>query len=145
MGLETWTAEEEPGAEEDEQRGAEEVALERKRQLEAVCPQMHEVGEVLARVEDLIPARPVYATRVGSTACLTPQAAAAGRRKQLRALEEQKAIILVPHDLHLAGAKHIRSEWLDDYTASRAEVKSRLVATKVRAIPETTVSWVLLH
>ena len=33
MGLETWTGEEELGADEEEQPGAEEVALERKKQL----------------------------------------------------------------------------------------------------------------
>ena len=38
MGLETWTGEEELGADEEEQPGAEEVTLERKKQLEAVCP-----------------------------------------------------------------------------------------------------------
>ena len=34
MGLETWTAEAQPGGEEEEQPGAEELALERKRQFE---------------------------------------------------------------------------------------------------------------
>ena len=48
MGLETWTAEKEPGAKEEEQPGAKEKALERKRQLEAIRPQMLKVGEVLA-------------------------------------------------------------------------------------------------
>ena len=38
----------------------------------------------------------------------------AGRRWQLRALEEQRAIILVPHDVPLAAAKRIRSKWLDE-------------------------------
>ena len=41
---------------------------------------------------------------------------AAGRRKQLRAREEQKTIILVPRDFSLAGAKRIRSKWLGDCT-----------------------------
>ena len=51
-----WTAEEKPGADEEEQPGAEEVALERKRQFEAVCPQMLGLGEVLATptLEDLV-------------------------------------------------------------------------------------------
>ena len=66
-----------------------------------------------------------------SGAELDPQAVAAGRRRQLRAHEEQKAIILVPCDFPLAGAKRIGSKWLDDYTASGDEVKSRLVATEV--------------
>ena len=57
------------------------------------------------------PTRPVYDTKSG--AALDPQAVAADRRKHLRALEEQKAIILVPHDFSLAGAKRIRSKWLD--------------------------------
>ena len=49
MGLETWTAEQEPGADdEEEQPGAEEMALERKKQFEAVCPLLLETGEVLA-------------------------------------------------------------------------------------------------
>ena len=131
MGLETWTAEQEPGADEEEQPGAEEVALERKKQFEAVCPLLLQVGEVLAApaLEDLTPAKSVYATKSGAE--LDPRAVAPGRRKQLRALEEQKAIILVPHDFPLAGAKRIRSKWLDDYTTSGTEVKSRLVATEV--------------
>ena len=103
MGLETCTAEQEPGADEEEQPGAEEVALERKKQFEAVCPLLLEVGEVRAAptLEDLTPAKPVYATKSGAE--LDPQPVAAGRRKQLRALEEQKAIILVPHDFPLPG------------------------------------------
>ena len=68
MGLETWTAEEEPIAEEEVQPGAEEVAFWRKRQFEAVCPQMLEVGEVLAAsaLKDLIPSRQVHATKSGA-------------------------------------------------------------------------------
>ena len=107
------------------------MALERKKQFEAVCSLLLETGEVLAvpTLEDLTPAMLVYATKSG--AVLDPQAVAAGRRKQLQALEEQKAIILVPHDFPLAGAKRIRSKWLDDYSSSGTEVKSRLVATEV--------------
>ena len=71
----------------------------------------------------------VYATKSG--AVLDPQAVPAGRRKQLQAIEEQKAIILVPHDFPLAGAKRTRSKWLDDYSSSGTEVKTRLVATEV--------------
>ena len=58
---------------------------------------------------------------------------AAGRRKQVCALEEQKTIILVPHehDFPLARAKRILSKWLDDCTTSGAEVESRLVTTEV--------------
>ena len=92
MGLETWTAEQEPGADdEEEQPGAEEMALERKKQFEAVCPLLLETGEVLAAptLEDLTPPMLVYATKSG--AVLDPQAVAAGRRKQLQALKEQKA------------------------------------------------------
>ena len=132
MGLETWTAEQEPGADdEEEQPGAEEMALERKKQFEAVCPLLLETGEVLAvpTLEDLTPAMLVYATKSG--AVLDPQAVAAGRRMQLQALEEKEAIIQVPHDFPLADAKRIRSKWLDDYSSSGAEVKSRLVATEV--------------
>ena len=105
--------------------------LDRKKQFEAVCPLLLEAGEVLAvpTVEDLTPAMLVYAPKSG--AVLDPQAVAAGRGKQLQALEEQKAIILVPHDFPLAGAKRIRSKWLDDYSSSGTEVKSRLVATEV--------------
>ena len=64
MGLETWTAEEEPGADEEEQPGAEEVALERKKLFEAVWSLLLEVGEVLAAptLENLTPANPVHAT-----------------------------------------------------------------------------------
>ena len=80
-------------------------------------------------MEDFIPARPVYATKLGPE--LDPQAVSAGCRKQLRALEDQKAIILVPHDFPLARAKRIRSKWLDDCTSIGAEVKSRLVATEM--------------
>ena len=110
MGRETWTAEDEPGAEEEEQPGAEEEALERKRHIEAIRPQTLEVGEVLVAPapKDLTPAAPVYGTK--SETELDPQAVAARRRKQLRALEMQKAIILVPHDFPLAGAKRIRSK-----------------------------------
>ena len=130
MGLETWTGEEELGADEEEQPGAEEVALERKKQLEAVCPPLREVGEVLTAptLDDPTPAKPVYATKSGAE--LDPQAVAAVRRKQLRALEDQKAIILV-HDLPLAGTERIRSKWHDDGTTGGTEVKSRLVATEV--------------
>ena len=129
MGLEIWTVEEEPGAE--ELAGAKDVALERKKQFEAVCPQLLQVGEALAvpALKDLIPARPVYATKWGAE--LDPRAVAAGHRKLQRALEEQKAVILVPHDFPLAGAKHIRSKWLDYWTFSGAEGRSRLVATEV--------------
>ena len=129
MGLATWTAEQEPGADgEEEQPGAEEMALERKKQL---CPLLLETGEVLAAptLEDIAPATLVHATKSG--AVLDQQAVTAGRRKQLQALEEQKAIILVPHDFPLAGVKRIRSKWLDDYSSSGTEVKSRLVATEV--------------
>ena len=131
MGLQTGTGEEEPGAQEEEQPGAEEMVLERKRQFEAVCPQMLEVGEVLAApaLKDLTPARLVYSTKPGAE--LDPQAVAAGRREQPRALGEQKAIVLVPQNFPLAGAKRISREWLDGYTASGAEVKSRVVATEV--------------
>ena len=127
MGLETWTAEQEAGSDdEEEQPGAEEVALERKKQFEAVCPLLLETGEVLVAptLEDLTPAKLVYATK--SSAVLDPQAVAAG--KQLQVLEEQKAIILVPHDFPLAGAKRIRSKWLDDYSSSG---RGGLVATEV--------------
>ena len=74
-----------------------------------------EVGNVLAALalEDLIPARPVYGTMSGTE--LDPQAVAAGRRKQA-SLEEQKAIILVPRDLPLDGAKRIRIMWLTNTT-----------------------------
>ena len=67
---------------------AEEEVLERKRQFEAIRPQMLEVCEVLPApaLEDLIPARPVYGTKWGTE--LDPQAVAAGRRKQLGSLEE---------------------------------------------------------
>ena len=75
MGLETWTAEEELGADEEEQPGAEEVALERTKQFEAVFPLLLEVGEGAGG------ANTVYATKSGAE--LDPQAAAAGRRKQL--------------------------------------------------------------
>ena len=94
MGLETWTAEQELGADdEEEQPGAEEMALERKKRFEAVCPLLLETGEVLAvpTLDDLTPAMLVNATKSG--AVLDPQAVAARRRKQLQALEEQKAII----------------------------------------------------
>ena len=130
MGLETWTGEEEPGADEEEQPGTEEVALERKKQFEAVCPLLLEVGEVLAAptLGDLTPVKPVYATKSGAE--LDPQAVAAGRRKQLQALEERKSLVLVPHDFPLAGAKRIRSK-RDDCTTGGTEVKSRLVATEV--------------
>ena len=37
----------------------------------------------------------------------------------------------MPHDFPLAGTKRIRSKWLDDYSSSGTEVKSRLVATEV--------------
>ena len=67
MGLETWTADEEPGAEEEEQPGAEDVALERKRQFETVCPQMLKVLAAQAP-EDLIPVWPLYAMRSGGRA-----------------------------------------------------------------------------
>ena len=76
-------------------------------------------------LEDLTPAKPVYATKSGAE--LDPQAVAAVRRKQLRALEVQKAIILVPHDLPLGGALRIRSKWHDECTTGGTEVKkSRL-------------------
>ena len=47
MGLETWTAEQEPGADEQDQSGVEEVALERKKHFEAVCPLLLKLGKVL--------------------------------------------------------------------------------------------------
>ena len=60
MGLETWTAEQEPGADdEEEQPGAEETALERKKQFEAVCPLLLETGEVLAAPTDAGATTPV--------------------------------------------------------------------------------------
>ena len=89
MGLETWTDEEEPGAEEEEQPSAE-GALERKRQFERVCPLMLEVGVVLAPpLEDLMPVRSVYATKLEAE--LDPQTLVAARRKQLRALDERSS------------------------------------------------------
>ena len=85
----------EPGAEAVEQL-AEEEALQRMRQFERMRPQMFEVGDVLAALalEDLFQARRVYGTKSGTE--LGPQVVAAGRRKQLTPLEEQKAIILMP-------------------------------------------------
>ena len=85
---------------------------------------MLEVGEVLAApaLEDLIPAGPAYGTKSGT------ELDGLWHRKQLELLEEQKAIIHLPHGFLLAGAKRIRSKLLDDYTN---EVKSRLVATVV--------------
>ena len=64
MGLQTWTAEHE----QEEQPGAEEMALERKKQVEAVCPLLLETGEVLAvpTLEDLTPAMLVYTTKTGA-------------------------------------------------------------------------------
>ena len=131
MGLETWTAELEPGVDVEEQSGAEEVALERKKRFEAICPLLLKVGRVLEAPTlcDLTPTKPVYGTKSGAE--LDSRAVAAGRRKQLRALEEQQTIFLVPPDFPLVGAKRIRSKWLDDYTAGGTEVKSRLVATEV--------------
>ena len=112
-------------------RGTEEVMLERKKQFEAVRPLLLKSGKVLEAptLGDLTPSEPVYGTKSGLE--LDLQAVAAGRRKQLRAQEEQKAIILVPNDFSLPGAKRIRSKWIDDYSASGIEVKSRLVATEV--------------
>ena len=50
--------------------GAEEVALERKKQFEAVYPLLLDTGEVLAvlTLEDLTPAKLVYATKSGASA-----------------------------------------------------------------------------
>ena len=129
MGLETRTVEREPGADEEEQSDAEGAALERKKQFRAVCPQMLEVGEVLAAptLEDLILERPVYATKSGAE--LDPQTVAAGRRIQLRALEEQQAIILVPHDFPWTERSASGASGL--MTTPPAEVKSRLVGTEV--------------
>ena len=65
--LETWIAEQEPGADdEEEQPGAEEMALERKKQFEAVCPLLLETGEVVAAptLEDLTPAMLVCSTHM---------------------------------------------------------------------------------
>ena len=81
-------------------KSSQEVALERKKQFEAVCPLSLEVDEVLAAPSLASKAsacqEPVCATKPGAE--LDPQAVAAGRRKQLRAFGEQKAIILVPRD-----------------------------------------------
>ena len=74
---------------------------------------------------------------------LDPLAVAGGRRKQLQALEEQKAIIYVPHGFPLAGPKRIRSKWLDDCSSSGTEVKSRLVALRWRTETETIAPRVL--
>ena len=68
-----------------------EEALEHKRQFETMLPQLLEVGEVLlatAALEDLVPQKSVYATSSG--AVLDPKAVAAGRWKQLKALEKAK-------------------------------------------------------
>ena len=109
MGLNTWTAEE-PRAEEEEQPGAEEVALERKKQFEPVCPQMLEVGEMLVApvLEALIPASPVYATKSGAKLHSRPWLQ--GAESSFGRSKDQKAIILVPHDFPLDGAKRIRSK-----------------------------------
>ena len=119
----------------EEQPGAEGVALERKKQFEAVCQLLLQVGEVLAApaLEDLTPAQSGGRHEVREQ-IFDPHLARCGLQgaeNSCGSLEEQKAIILVPHDFPLAGAKRIRSKWLDDYTASGAEVKSRLVATEV--------------
>ena len=100
------------------------MMLERKRQFEAVRPLLLKACKVLEAptLGDLTPSGPVYGTKSGIE--LDLHAVAAGRRKQLRALEEHKAIILVPNDFPLPGAKRIRSKWLDDYSASGIEGKS---------------------
>ena len=75
---------------------------ERRRQFEAIRPQMLELGEMLAApaLEDLIPARHEVGDRAGPEGC--------GCRKQLGSLKEQKAIVLMPPDFSLARAKRIR-------------------------------------
>ena len=84
MGLETWTAEQEPGVDnEEEQPGSEEMALERKKQFKAVCPLLLETDEVLVTptLEDLTPAMLAYAAKSGArpTGCgWRAQKAAAG-------------------------------------------------------------------
>ena len=131
MGLETWTVGEiEETDELDRPFGAEEEALKRKQRFEELRPLMMEQGVILAAPseESLIPRRPVYGTKSGIL--LEPEAVAKGRRKQLLSLEEQQAILLLPRDFPLQGAKRIRSKWLDDPDGS-GEVKSRLVATEV--------------
>ena len=73
--------------EEKEQPGAEEEALERKRQFEAVCPQMLEVGEVVAApaLEDCHPSEAGARHEVGGRAwpagsgCRVQKAAAGAR------------------------------------------------------------------
>ena len=101
MALQVFTAEGDHGIDledDDEVPGAEEVALERKKQFEALKPEMLAVGELLKApsVEDLIPTRAVYGAKSGLE--LKPQAVANGRRKQLAALEEQETILLLPNN-----------------------------------------------
>ena len=62
---------------------------------------------------------------------LTTRRSRQAAREQLGSLEEQETIVLVPRDFPLAGAKRIRSMWLDNHIAGGVEVKSRLVATEV--------------
>ena len=93
-------------------------------QQPAIRPKMFEVGEVLAApaLEDLILVSPVYGTKSGTE--LDPKAVAAGRKKRLWWLEEQKAIVQMPRDFSQEGTKRIMCKWLDDCTTSGAEVKS---------------------
>ena len=98
------------------------MALECKRQFEAVSPQMLEVGEVLRApaLEDLVPASPrtprSWEHSLTHGLWLKGAESSCGRFRS--------AIIWVPHDFPLAGVG-------DDYTVSGAEVKSRLVVTEV--------------
>ena len=92
---------------------------------------MLQVGEVLAAraMVDLILGRLVSGTKSGT---------------ELWLQGAQKAIILVPHDFALAGAKRIRNKGLDDYTASgpegsrgwlRQRWRTETEMTALRALP----------
>ena len=100
-----------------------EEELEGKR-FEAIRPKMLEVDEVLAApaLEYFIPARPVYGTKSGIAKAVAGRSKVEGNRP-----DAARYHFGVP----LGRTKRIRSKWLDDCTVGGAEVKSRLVATKV--------------
>jgi len=108
----------------DEEARAEEAS----RVFEEALPRLRAAGSAYhaPAADELVPARPVFGAESGKQ--LDPQQCAEGRRRELSAMEEQEALLVVPLGAAPRDAKKVRAKWVEDVRGDSA--KSRFVATQ---------------